>query len=147
MFTYKNNFETILGSLYLLRSINQTIHWNFVGYNFIEFHKYLDEVLVEIDAYVDEIAEDIRKNDMFVNQPLSLIPTVINKFAVSVEPVDDIDLLLLRYFELLENIIAFVNDTISSTESETSKDIVIRLNQELEKVKWFLKSTFQILTS
>ena len=145
MITYKNRFETILGMLYVLRSLNQTIHWNFIGFNFIDFHKYLDEVLEVIDSYVDEVAEDIRKNDMFVQQPLSLIPTILNDYEISVEPVDDMDLLIINYFEIINLLIAYCTETIEITDSETSKDVIIRLNQELEKIRWFLKSTFNIL--
>lgn len=141
-------FEYSIGRLYYLRAMNQMIHWNYVGNNFIEFHKYLDEVLEQYDSFIDELAEDLRKNDMFVQNPLQLVMQQ-QTFLKFEKTADEMDIVLLEYYDTIKNFIItnnkYLEDIRENDLFESSKDILVRLNQELGKVKWFLQSSFKII--
>jgi len=66
MNSLENGLKQLLASVYALQLKAHGFHWNVVGPDFYQYHKFLDELVHEVWDSVDGIAEHIRQLDMLV---------------------------------------------------------------------------------
>lgn len=145
--SYYNVFSTVLTDLFILRLNTQTLHWNVKGSNFIEVHKYLDEVLEYLDEYIDSISEDIVQNKFFVLNPITLIgnskPKILGKTSFNSQ-----DTALREYTKIFEDFlleIDFILELYHTAEdkgyNKSNEGFIVDLRKEIAKTIWFIEST------
>ena len=62
--------KILLGNVFVMYMKSHAYHWNYIGPNFPQYHKFLNDLYEELHDSVDDIAEHIRQMDNFA--PASL---------------------------------------------------------------------------
>ena len=62
--------KVLLGNVFVMYMKSHAYHWNYIGSDFPQYHKFLNDLYEELHDSVDDIAEQIRAMDNFA--PASL---------------------------------------------------------------------------
>lgn len=122
----------------------QDFHWNTEGSNFIELHRYYDELYALLNTVGDELAERIRQ---FEQRPAS----TLKEFCLgsAIEELDSSDLgekqMVIKLVEgfgaLIGNLRIDMNKFQTGEFTDlVTQDLLIKTIGSLEKELWFLKS-------
>lgn len=65
------NLKVLLASSQAFAIKSQQFHWNIEGVNFLEYHKFYDDLYEEVNGTLDKIAEYIRTLDHYTPGSLS----------------------------------------------------------------------------
>jgi len=134
--------EIILADELLMYVKIKNFHWNVVGVNFVEYHKFLDELAEESQETGDEVAERMRSLGVKVNA------TMKNYLAKgSVKEVESLDLTAAAMMEVLlddyeKNIQALrvAIDKTEALEDAGTADFLTSILEAKEKKAWMLRS-------
>lgn len=66
-----NATKKVLGNVYIMYMKSHSYHWNYVGPNFPQYHKFFGDLYAELFDSLDGIAEHLRAIDSFVPGSLS----------------------------------------------------------------------------
>ena len=127
----------ILYNEYTLSMDVKNIHWNYVGENFLEIHKFMDEEYSQMQENIDIIGERLRQFD----ETVYVYPELITERSTIVNSSTPISLftLISNYnltIEHIQNTMFILGDEVDLV----SADIITELLRNREKSLWLLKS-------
>ena len=135
--------STILADEFVLYTKTRNAHWNIVGPDFHDKHKFFEAQFEQIDGFVDSVAERIRTIGHFAPATLKSYLKLTQLTEMASEKNDGLGFVkeLLNDHEaiiikLRENITPF-SDTYKDLGSA---DFITGLMEEHEKMAWFLRS-------
>jgi len=134
--------NTILADEFLLSLKTRNYHWNVEGSNFMEMHKFYEELYDELDEIVDEVAERVRtlghysegrmvdflklanlEEEAYTNDQKKQLKSLLNDHETMVRQLrKDIDLMQDKY------------------KDAGNADFLTGLMEKHEKWAWFIRS-------
>ncbi|WP_298121059.1 DNA starvation/stationary phase protection protein [Flavobacterium sp.] len=138
-----NELSKILADEYVLYTKTRNAHWNLEGADFFEKHKFFESQYRQLEGFIDEVAERIRKLGFYAPASLSSFLSLTQLTEVTREQNDSYGFIK----ELLidhESIIMKLRENISNFAFEFhdsgSSDFITGLMEEHEKMAWILRS-------
>lgn len=133
----------ILADEFVLYTKTRNAHWNVEGADFYEKHKFFEMQYMQLEEFIDKIAERIRTLGFYTPATLAAFLNLTQLTEFSREKNDSkgfIKELLMDHesiiFKLRENITSFANDF----HDIGSSDFITGLMEEHEKMAWLLRS-------
>ena len=133
----------ILADEYVLYTKTRNAHWNVEGADFYEKHKFFEMQYMQLEEFIDKIAERIRSLGFYTPATLAAFLNLTQLTEFSREKNDSqgfIKELLMDHesiiFKLRENIHSFATDC----HDLGSSDFITGLMEEHEKMAWLLRS-------
>ena len=133
----------ILADEYILYTKTRNAHWNTDGADFYEKHKFFEMQYMQIEIFIDKIAECIRTLGFYTPAALASFLNLTQLTEFSSENNDSkgfIEELLMDHesiiFKLRENIHIFAKDY----HDLGSSDFITGLMEEHENMSWLLRS-------
>ena len=133
----------ILADEYVLYTKTRNAHWNVEGADFYEKHKFFEMQYMQLEEYIDKIAERIRTLGFYTPATLASFLNLTQLTEFSREKNDShgfIKELLMDHesiiFKLRENINTFAKEY----HDIGSSDFITGLMEEHEKMAWLLRS-------
>jgi len=140
--TIAEKLNTILADEFLLSLKTRNYHWNVEGSNFMEMHKFYEELYDELDEIVDEVAERVRtlghysegrmvdflklanlEEEAYTNDQKKQLKSLLNDHETMVRQLrKDIDLMQDKY------------------KDAGNADFLTGLMEKHEKWAWFIRS-------
>ncbi len=132
----------LLANLNVLYVKLHNYHYNVVGGDFYNTHVMLEKEYDQMHAWIDEVAEDMKKNDLYPMGSLkeylaiTTITEVESKDYTSKEIYND---LYNDYIELNNNIVEILEGEISLS----TDDLLTAMATELSTKLWFFKASMK----
>lgn len=138
-----DQLSRILADEYILYTKTRNAHWNVEGVDFYEKHKFFEMQYMQLEEFIDKIAERIRTLGFYTPATLASFLNLTQLTEFSREKNDSkgfIKELLMDHesviFKLRENIHSFASDF----HDLGSSDFITGLMEEHEKMAWLLRS-------
>ena len=133
----------ILADEYVLYTKTRNAHWNVEGDDFYEKHKFFEMQYMQLEEFIDKIAERIRTLGYYTPATLAAFLNLTQLTEFSRENNDSkgfVKELLMDHesiiFKLRENIISFATEY----HDLGSSDFITGIMEEHEKMAWLLRS-------
>ncbi len=137
----------ILADEYVLSTKTRNAHWNIIGPDFYDKHKFFETQIDQIDAFIDDVAERIRMIGHYAPATLKLFLELTQLTEMTREKNNSQGFIK----ELLadhEAIIITLRENIRPFSTEFgdlgSGDFITGLMEAHEKMAWFLRSHLQV---
>lgn len=137
-----DGLKTLLADSYALMGQTHLAHWNVEGPNFFQLHVAFQAQYEELFTAVDEVAEQLRANDVLAPGGLKTLAKLsqISELGVETMPAKDFVAHLVESHELLvANTLALREAAGEANELEI-QDLAIRRLLVHTKTLWMLKS-------
>jgi starvation-inducible DNA-binding protein len=134
--------KILLSNVFALYIRVYKFHWNVVGEDFLQFHKYFQELYEELFSDIDEIAERIRALNSSTPGGLkefsdrSQISESIGNVPDAMGIIDD----LISSYKILSNIIQDLYSSCDAEEDEATKALISVMQTDYQKILWILSS-------
>lgn len=121
--------------LRVLLSWCQFVHWNLTGVNFMPVHSYLDEVMQNIEDFIDWTAEDIRRSGLIVDASLlnagtyTLIPAFPSGSLATIEDVRGLS-------EKIKTVVQNIHDNLGNFNASEQSSITNYTDTMLQNCYW-----------
>lgn len=135
--------ERVLADEVVLLYKTKNFHWNVVGPDFSELHKFYDDQYEQINGFVDEVAERIRS---LGEKAIGTLNEFISKSTLKEKPGDDPaagkmnEILLKDHEQLIRNLRQDLSDCDEKHHDMGTSDFLTGLMEEHEKMAWMLRS-------
>ncbi len=138
-----NELSKVLADEFVLYTKTRNAHWNIEGADFFEKHKFFESQYRQLEGFIDEVAERIRKLGFYAPASLTAFLSLTQLTEATREQNDSYGFIK----ELLidhESIIMKLRENISNFAFEFhdsgSSDFITGLMEEHEKMAWILRS-------
>ena len=133
--------NTLLADEFVLYVKARNFHWNVVGPNFQELHKFFEEIYSEIETQIDDTAERVRT---LGGRPLSSMGEFLERTRLvdssqSVSAEEMLEELEYDYRTMIQNIDQAIKE-VEEYEDVGSEDYLTGLLQDYEKKAWMISS-------
>jgi starvation-inducible DNA-binding protein len=137
--------NTLLADEVLLYLKTRNFHWNVVGPNFIEMHKFFESQYEELDEILDEVAERIRSIGGRAPGSMAefLRETRLSESDGKVAHAQGIIEILLADHETVIRAIRKDLATVDEASDAGTEDFLTGLMEQHEKMAWMLRSHVQ----
>lgn len=132
----------ILADEYLLYTKIRNYHWNVEGSNFMEMHKFYEDMYSEIDEAIDEIAERVR---MLGHYSQGRLKDFIKQASLTEEEYttnqkEQLQNLLSDHETMIRSLRKDIKDCSDKYEDDGNADFLTGLLKDHEKWAWFVRS-------
>ena len=137
--TLCKNLQSVLVDLIELHLQGKQAHWNVVGKNFRDLHLQLDEIIIDVREFSDQVAERMRSLDAIPDGRSETVTktTHLTQFPDGeVDTAETVTLITERLDATVENI-RQVHDAVDE-EDPTSADILHAFIEKLEQYSWMV---------
>ncbi|KGJ78381.1 DNA-binding protein [Cryobacterium roopkundense] len=137
--TLSNNLQSVLVDLIELHGQGKQAHWNVVGKNFRDLHLQLDEIIVDVRMFSDQLAERMRALEALPDGRSATVSktTHLAQFPDGeVDTTETVGLITERLDATVDNMRA-VHDEVDE-EDPTSADILHVFIEKLEQYSWMV---------
>ncbi|KFF59654.1 DNA-binding protein [Cryobacterium sp. MLB-32] len=137
--TLSNNLQSVLVDLIELHVQGKQAHWNVVGKNFRDLHLQLDEIVVDVREFSDQLAERMRALEAMPDGRSSTVSTTTHLSPFpdgEVDTTETVGLITERLGAAVDNMRA-VHDAVDE-EDPTSADILHVFIEKLEQYAWMV---------
>lgn len=133
--------SVILANEFVLYVKARNYHWNVVGMNFIELHKFFEKIYEEINKFVDDIAERIRT---LGGHPPSTLKEFLDLAKIKEHPgtYPEAKSMIKNLLDDYEMIIEDIRDGINKADPGTA-DLLTEVLRSHEKTAWMLRSLLE----
>jgi len=135
------NLQSVLVDLIELHIQGKQAHWSIVGKNFRDLHLQLDEIVLAVRAFSDELAERMRALESLPDGRSQTVTAGTNlpQFPVGeVDTMEAVDLITQRLDAAVDNMRA-VHDEVDE-EDPTSADLLHTFIEKLEQFAWMVSA-------
>lgn len=135
------NLQSVLVDLIELHIQGKQAHWSIVGKNFRDLHLQLDEIVLAVRAFSDELAERMRALESLPDGRSQTVTADTNlpQFPVGeVDTMEAVDLITQRLDAAVDNMRA-VHDEVDE-EDPTSADLLHTFIEKLEQFAWMVSA-------
>ena len=132
----------ILADEYVLYTKVRNYHWNVEGVNFMEMHKFYEEMYTGIDEVIDEVAERVRMLGHYSQGRLKdfLKLTSLKEEDYTNDQKQQMKNLLVDHETLIQSLRKDIKDFGDKYKDDGNTDFVTSLMQQHEKWAWFIRS-------
>lgn len=132
----------ILADEYVLYTKVRNCHWNVEGSNFMEMHKFYEDMYNGIDEAIDEIAERVR---MLGHQSLGTLKDFLKMTSLHEEDYTSnqkkqLQNLLNDHEAMIQALRKDIREFADKYKDDGNADFVTSLMQQHEKWAWFVRS-------
>lgn len=132
----------ILADEYLLYTKIRNYHWNVEGSNFMEMHKFYEDMYSEIDEAIDEIAERVR---MLGHYSQGRLKDFIKQASLTEEEYttnqkEQLQNLLSDHETMIRSLRKDIKDCSDKYQDDGNADFLTGLLKDHEKWAWFVRS-------
>jgi starvation-inducible DNA-binding protein len=136
-----DNLQKVLVDLLELQMQGKQAHWNVIGKNFRDTHRVLDEIIEDVRAFSDTIAERMRALHGIPDgrsDTVAATTTLPEYPNGEVDTSDTVDLITVR----LESAVATMREVHDAVDKEdpTSSDILHAAIERLEQFAWMVSA-------
>jgi starvation-inducible DNA-binding protein len=135
------NLQSVLVDLIELHIQGKQAHWSIVGKNFRDLHLQLDEIVLAVRGFSDELAERMRALESLPDGRSQTVTAGTNlpQFPVGeVDTMEAVDLITQRLDAAVDNMRA-VHDEVDE-EDPTSADLLHTFIEKLEQFAWMVSA-------
>ncbi|HYI33133.1 MAG TPA: DNA starvation/stationary phase protection protein [Glaciibacter sp.] len=135
------NLQSVLVDLIELHIQGKQAHWSIVGKNFRDLHLQLDEIVLAVRGFSDELAERMRALESLPDGRSHTVAAGTNlpQFPVGeVDTMEAVDLITQRLDAAVDNMRA-VHDEVDE-EDPTSADLLHTFIEKLEQFAWMVSA-------
>jgi starvation-inducible DNA-binding protein len=135
--------STVLADEYVLYTKTRNYHWNVVGMQFNDFHKFFEAQYEALDEVIDEVAERARS---LGGRALGTLAEFSERTRLNEEPKKTPDAkqmvgnLLADHESLIRELRADVQTTMDKFGDAGTSDFLTGLMEKHEKMAWMLRS-------
>lgn len=135
--------KRMLAEAYVLYHTIHGFHWNVVGNDFYQYHKFFDEIVDDIYENIDPIAENIRKLDAkapFVMSQLSGLSRIKEVGFID----DDARKLAKQFLDMNNEYIDHIKKVFVLADKDNEQGIANFIAERIDqhqKWSWFLKAS------
>lgn len=135
--------NTLLADEYVLYTKTRNYHWNVVGPQFNDLHKFFQGQYEVIDATIDEVAERTRT---LGGMPIATLAEFIKNTRLNEKPEDRpaanvmIGNLLEDHQTIIRSLRADIEKTMNEYHDAGTSDFLTGIMEEHEKMAWMLRS-------
>lgn len=135
--------NTLLADEYVLYTKTRNYHWNVVGPQFNDLHKFFQGQYEAIDATIDEVAERTRT---LGGMPIATLAEFIKNTRLNEKPEDRpaasvmIGNLLEDHQAIIRSLRADIEKTMNEYHDAGTSDFLTGIMEEHEKMAWMLRS-------
>lgn len=132
----------VLSNEYVLYTKLRNFHWNVVGPQFQDHHKFFEDTYNEVEENIDDVAERIRTLD---RRPASSMKEFLEyasleeSFRTDMKPKEMLEELVQDYSTLISEFRGHISH-LQETEDVGTEDFLTGMLQEYEKKLWMIKS-------
>jgi starvation-inducible DNA-binding protein len=132
----------ILADEYVLYTKVRNCHWNIEGSNFMEMHKFYEDVYNAIDEKIDEIAERVRMSGHYAEGLLKDFLSLTNLLEeeYSNNQKQQLENLLSDHETLIRNLRNDVNTFTNEYKDLGNAEFLMALMKLHENYAWFIRS-------
>ncbi|MCA1799818.1 MAG: hypothetical protein LC650_00805 [Actinobacteria bacterium] len=127
--------QDVVSSLINVISLSKEVHWNGRGPGFIYVHAYLDEIYLDAQSFVDEVAEYMVSSGLGVPRWYG---TEIDSFPQSLLSDNNIITGLRQVRGVIDELVESLDDVFENGGDAVYLDIITRLQACFEKHLWML---------
>jgi starvation-inducible DNA-binding protein len=135
------HLQSVLVDLIELHIQGKQAHWSIVGKNFRDLHLQLDEIVLAVRAFSDDLAERMRALESLPDGRSQTVTAGTNlpQFPVGeVDTMEAVDLITQRLDAAVDNMRA-VHDEVDE-EDPTSADLLHTFIEKLEQFAWMVSA-------
>jgi starvation-inducible DNA-binding protein len=135
------NLQSVLVDLIELHIQGKQAHWSIVGKNFRDLHLQLDEIVLAVREFSDELAERMRALESLPDGRSETVTagTHLPKFpAGEVDTTEAVDLITERLDAAVDNMRAVHDDV--DEEDPTTADLLHGFIEKLEQFAWMVSA-------
>ncbi|WP_104199730.1 Dps family protein [Cryobacterium sp. Y29] len=139
--TLSNNLQSVLVDLIELHVQGKQAHWSVVGKNFRDLHLQLDEIIVDVREFSDQVAERMRALDAMPDGRSETVTKATNlpKFPDGeVDTAETVNLITERLDATVANMRKVHNEV--DEEDPTSADLLHAFIEKLEQYSWMVSA-------
>ena len=139
--TLSNNLQSVLVDLIELHVQGKQAHWSVVGKNFRDLHLQLDEIIVDVREFSDQVAERMRALDAMPDGRSETVTkaTHLPKFPDGeVDTAETVTLITERLDATVANMRKVHNEV--DEEDPTSADLLHAFIEKLEQYSWMVSA-------
>ena len=139
--TLSNNLQSVLVDLIELHVQGKQAHWSVVGKNFRDLHLQLDEIIVDVREFSDQVAERMRALDAMPDGRSETVTkaTHLPKFPDGeVDTAETVTLITERLDATVANMRKVHNEV--DEEDPTSADLLHVFIEKLEQYSWMVSA-------
>jgi starvation-inducible DNA-binding protein len=139
--TLSKNLQSVLVDLIDLHVQGKQAHWSIVGTNFRDLHLQLDEIVLAVRVFSDELAERMRALEALPDGRSATVAKNSHLPAFpegEVDTTDAVDLITERLDATVDNIRA-VHDQVDE-EDPTTADLFHAFIEKLEQFSWMVSA-------
>jgi starvation-inducible DNA-binding protein len=135
--------QKILADEFVLYTKTRKAHWCVTGPGFLTKHKYFEELYLQLEVLIDEVAERIRILGLY---PVASLQEFINLTSLTEHSLDDtksvdfIKELLADHETIVKHLRGSIDMVIASFCDAGSGDFITQLMGKHEKIAWILRS-------
>lgn len=132
----------LLADEYVLVTKTRYYHWNIVGPNFSELHKFYEEQYEELSETVDEIAERVRALGRFAEGRIGAFLEIssLEEQGLVTRQEEQIRNLLHDHEAIIREIRALLPKISDEYHDEGTADFVTGIMEQHEKMAWMLRA-------
>jgi len=137
--TLSNNLQSVLVDLIELHIQGKQAHWNVVGKNFRDLHLQLDEIVMDVREFSDQLAERMRALEAMPDGRSATVAATTHLAPFpdgEVDTTETVDLITERLGSAVDNMRA-VHDAVDE-EDPTSADVLHVFIEKLEQYAWMV---------
>jgi starvation-inducible DNA-binding protein len=132
----------ILANEYLLYTKIRNYHWNVEGSNFMEMHKFYEDMYSQIDEAIDEIAERVRMLGHYSQGRLKdfVKQATLTEEEYTTNQKEQLQNLLSDHETMIRTLRKDIKDCSDKYEDDGNADFLTGLLKDHEKWAWFVRS-------
>ncbi len=132
----------VLADEFILATKTHNYHWNIEGSNFMEMHKFYEDLYDQLDEIIDEVAERIRAIGHYAEGRLSdfLKITHLTEPEYTTDQKVQLQNLLGDHETVIKNLRKLTELFQEKCKDAGSADFVTGLMEKHEKMAWFIRS-------
>jgi len=132
----------ILADEFILYAKTRNYHWNVVGSNFMEMHKFYESQFEQLDEIIDDVAERIRSIGHFAEARLKdyLELTHLDEQEYTTKQEAQLKNLLQDHESIIENLRKLIPVFVDKYKDAGTSDFITGLMEKHEKMAWFIRS-------
>jgi len=141
--TVVKELEKILADEFVLYTKTRNAHWNLEGADFYEKHKFFELQYIQLDDFVDRVAERIRTLGFYTPATLSSFLSLTQLTEASREKNDShgfIKDLLIDHESIIVKLRINIPHFVADCHDAGTSDFITGLMEEHEKMAWLLRS-------
>jgi starvation-inducible DNA-binding protein len=138
--------NTLLSDEYVLYTKTRNFHWNVVGPQFHDFHKFFEAQYDEIDAIIDEVAERAR---MLGGLSSGSLGEFLDQSRLKEQPAKTmaaktmVSSLLSDHEAIIQNLRKDLVTSVEKHHDMGTSDFLTGLMEQHEKMAWMLRATLE----